>query len=110
MTAQNDGKIATEKARPEFIHLTQNYLENPDYDPAKLLDALIDELLMELPQKKRNDAALSRALLLPPPVVSKLRNKKLSVTDAILVRIYDVTGWDIDKSRELMGVTSGLVA
>lgn len=109
MTANNEGNTV-KAARLEIVPLTQHHLEDANYDPAKLLDALIDELLMELPQKKRNDAALSRALLLPPPVVSKIRNKKFPVTDAILVRIYDVTGWSIDKSRELMGVTPNLVA
>ena len=43
------------------------------YDPNNLLDSLIEKLHL------KNDAALSRALEVAPPVISKIRHRRLPV-------------------------------
>jgi hypothetical protein len=66
-------------------------------EPSILLDALIEHLGV------RNDAALSRALYLSAPMISKLRSKSLPVSATVLVRMHDVTGLGIRELRALMG-------
>lgn len=66
-------------------------------EPSNLLDALIEHLGV------RNDAALSRALYLSAPMISKLRSKTLPVSATVLVRMHDVTGLGIRELRALMG-------
>ncbi len=68
-----------------------------DYDPNNLLDALIAELGV------KNDAALSRELGLAPPVISKIRHRKLAVGAALLIRMHDASGLTIEALRSLMG-------
>jgi len=80
--------------------LTENHLDNPAYAPAALLDAMQHRLGL------KNDAAIARALELPPAVVSKLRRRQSSVSDSILVRMHDVTGWAISDLRAHMGLKS----
>lgn len=83
--------------------LTENHLDNPDYTPEKLLNAMHDRMGL------KNDAALARLLQLPPAVVSKLRRRQASVTAAILIRMHDITGWSISDLRALMGLKSQFV-
>jgi len=64
-------------------------------DPNKLIDGLIDHLSL------KNDASLSRALDVAPPVISKIRNRKLPVGASILVRMHDVTGLPINDLRKM---------
>lgn len=78
--------------------LDVDLLSHADYDPNRLLD-----FIMEL-RECRNDAALSRELQLSPPVISKIRNRRLPVTANILLRIHDVTEQPVNKLRELMGM------
>ena len=52
-----------------------------NYDPNHLLDALIEKLHL------KNDAALSRALEVAPPVISKIRHRRLPVGASLLIRI-----------------------
>jgi hypothetical protein len=66
-------------------------------EPSNLLDALIEHFEL------KNDAALSRALYLSPPMISKLRTKTLQVSATVLVRMHDVTGLSIRELRALMG-------
>jgi plasmid maintenance system antidote protein VapI len=80
--------------------LTENHLDNPDYNPARLLDAMHERLNL------KNDAAVARLLELPPAVVSKLRRRQASITAALLVRMHDITGWSISDLRELQGLKS----
>lgn len=63
-----------------------------------MLDALMANL------KVTSDAALSRKLMVPPPVISKLRNNKIGVSAGLLVRIHDVTGMSINKVRTMLGL------
>lgn len=67
------------------------------YDPNRLLDALMVKLNV------RNDAALSRALDVLPPVISKIRHRKLPVGASMLIRMHEESGWSIRELRDLMG-------
>ena len=62
-----------------------------------LLDALIKKLSL------KNDAALSRALELAAPLISKLRNDGLPVSAFVLIRMHEVSGLSIAELRGLMG-------
>lgn len=63
---------------------------------------MLDTLMVAL--KVTSDAALSRKLMVPPPVISKLRNNKIGVSAGLLVRIHDVTGMSINKVRTMLGL------
>ena len=67
---------------------TKEYL--PQHD---LLDILKDEL------KLKSDSALAKELDVPPPVLSKIRHGKLAVNAVYILKIYDATGWSIEKIR-----------
>ena len=67
------------------------------YDPNNLLDSLIEKLHL------KNDAALSRALEVAPPVISKIRHRTLPVGASLLIRMHEVTDLSIRELRELMG-------
>ena len=58
-------------------------LASEHYDPNKLLDALIERMHL------KNDAALSRALDVAPPVISKIRHGKLPVGASMLIRMHE---------------------
>jgi len=67
------------------------------YDPNNLLDALIEKLAL------KNDAALSRALEVAPPVISKIRHNKLPIGGTLLIRMHEVSHLSIKELRSLMG-------
>jgi hypothetical protein len=67
------------------------------FKPCDLLDALIKHLGL------KNDAALSRALELAAPLISKLRSQVLPVSAFVLVRMHEVSGLSIAELRGLMG-------
>jgi hypothetical protein len=67
------------------------------YDPNNLLDALIEKLNL------KNDAALSRALEVAPPVISKIRHRRLPVGASLLIRMHEVSDLSIKDLRILMG-------
>ena len=69
----------------------------PTYNPNRVLDAIIDKLQL------KNDAALSRALEVAPPVISKIRHRRLPVGASMLIRMHEVSNMDIRELRELMG-------
>ena len=67
------------------------------YDPNNLLDSLIEKLNL------KNDAALSRALEVAPPVISKIRHRRLPVGASLLIRMHEVSDLTIRELRVLMG-------
>ena len=67
------------------------------YDPNNLLDTLIDKLHL------KNDPALSRALEVAPPVISKIRHRRLPVGASLLIRMHEVSDLSIRELRTLMG-------
>lgn len=71
--------------------------EERHYDPNRLLDTLIERLRI------KNDAALSRALEVAPPVISKIRHNRLPVGASLLIRMHEVSDLSIRELRQLMG-------
>lgn len=68
-----------------------------EYNPNHLLDTLIEKLHL------KNDAALSRALEVAPPVISKIRHRRLPVGASLLIRMHEVSELSIRDLRHLMG-------
>jgi hypothetical protein len=68
-----------------------------EYNPGRLLDALIEKLNL------KNDAALSRALQVAPPTISKIRHHKTDVGAPLLVRMHEMSNLNIKELRRLMG-------
>ncbi len=72
-------------------------IQEESYDPDRLLDTLINKLAL------KNDAALSRALEVAPPVISKIRHRRLPVGASLLIRMHEVSDLSIKELRTLMG-------
>ena len=72
-------------------------LDNVDYDPNRLLDYLIDKM------RTKNDAGLSRELGVAPPVISKIRHRRLPVGASMLIRMHEISDLSIRELRNLMG-------
>ena len=62
------------------------------------LDACIEKLRL------KNDAALARMLEIAPPVISKIRNGKLSIGSNLLLRLHEATGWNVMQMRKDAGL------
>jgi len=71
------------------------------YDPNHLLGSLLHRMNL------KNDAALSRALEVAPPVISKIRHGRLPVGASLLIRMHEVCGLSIRELRDLMGDRRG---
>jgi hypothetical protein len=67
------------------------------YNPDRLLDVLRENLRL------KNDAALSRMLEVAPPIISKIRHRRLPVGASLLIRMHEVSGLNITDLRYLMG-------
>jgi hypothetical protein len=67
------------------------------YNPSRLLDTLRERMQL------KNDAGLSRALEVAPPVISKIRHRALPVGASMLIRMHEVTELSIRELRDLMG-------
>jgi plasmid maintenance system antidote protein VapI len=67
------------------------------YNPDNLLDTLIERLRL------KNDAALSRALEVAPPIISKIRHRVLPISASMLIRMHEASGLSIADLRMLMG-------
>jgi hypothetical protein len=72
--------------------------EEATYDPNAVLDAIMEKLNL------KNDAALSRALEVAPPVISKIRHRTLPIGATILLRMHEVSEFSIRELKSLMGV------
>jgi hypothetical protein len=80
---------------------TVQNLQDQAYDPDHLLNTLIEKLAI------KNDAALSRALEVAPPVISKIRHRRLPVGASLLIRMHEVADLSIAELRALMGDRRG---
>ena len=76
-------------------------IDQETYDPNKLVDAVIARLGL------KNDAALCRALEVAPPVISKIRHRRLAVGASLLIRVHEVSELSIKELRALMGDQRG---
>jgi hypothetical protein len=83
--------------RDTVSHLAAQPADELEYDPNRLLDTLLERLGL------KNDAALSRALEVAPPVISKIRHRRLPVGAALLIRMHEVSELTIRDLRYLMG-------
>ena len=72
-------------------------LNHPEYNPNNLLDLLIERMGL------KNDAALSRTLEVAPPVISKIRHRKLPIGASLLIRMHEVSDLSIKDLRLMMG-------
>lgn len=75
----------------------ENEAVGANYNPDNLLASIIGKLNL------KNDAALSRALEVAPPVISKIRHRRLPVGASLLIRMHEVTDLSIAELRSLMG-------
>lgn len=79
-------------------HLSEHALAGQEsYDPNRLLDTLLEKMNL------KNDAALSRMLEVAPPVISKIRHRRLPIGASLLIRMHETTGMTIRELRDLMG-------
>ena len=70
------------------------------YTPNHMLDTLMIKL------EVKNDAALARALAVPPSTLSKVRHKQMPVNSALLLAAHDATEMSIRELRHLLGDTA----
>ena len=70
-------------------------LEPSSFVPNKLLDTLIQKMNL------KNDAELCRALEVQPPIISKIRHRKLTVGATILLRMHEKSELSIRDLKEL---------
>lgn len=68
-----------------------------EYNAAGLLDAAAAVL------KTDNDAQLSRALGVAPPVISKLRHNRMPVGDSMILKIHELAGMPVATIRGFIG-------
>ena len=71
--------------------------ENEAMNPGALLEHLLKHLNL------KTDAALSRALEVAPPVISKIRTGRQPVGPTMLIRMHEVSDISIKDLRALMG-------
>ncbi len=64
------------------------------------INALFDFLIARWQLK--NDAALARLLEVAPPVISKMRNARLTLGAVLLLRIHDVSEMPIRDIKALL--------
>ena len=76
-------------------------ISQTSYDPNHLLDMMLEKL------KLKNDAALSRALEVAPPIISKIRHRRLPIGASMLIRMHEVTDMSVAELRELLGDRRG---
>lgn len=70
-------------------------MEPSSFVPNKLLDTLIERMHL------KNDAELCRVLEVQPPIISKIRHRKLSVGATILLRMHEKSNIPIRELKEL---------
>ncbi len=87
----------TTQTMTETVDHSNRLTDQAAYDPNHLLDSLRDKLNL------KNDAALSRALEVAPPVISKIRHRRLPVGASLLIRMHEVSDLSIRDLRLLMG-------
>ena len=72
-------------------------MEPSSFVPNKLLDTLIQRMQL------KNDAELCRVLEVQPPIISKIRHRRLPIGASLLIRMHETTGMSIRELRDLMG-------
>ena len=90
--------MPTIKKSPEtrFFHPTVAAAK-ATYSPENLLAAIAKDL------KLKNDAQIAKALDLYAPLISKIRNRHITVTPYVLLRVVEATGWTVAEARQKLG-------
>jgi hypothetical protein len=89
--------MTTDTSNETSSDTSNNQNLNPSYNPDHLLDNLIKKLSL------KNDAALSRALEVAPPLISKIRHRRVPVGASLLIRMHEVSAMSVRELRDLMG-------
>ena len=76
---------------------TAPLLKDASYYPDALLDGVSTLLNV------KHDAALAKKLDVAPPVISKIRHRRLPVGASILIRMHEVSNLSVGELRELLG-------
>lgn len=79
-----------------MLNVKQSNAEMKAADANPLLDTIIDNLGL------KNDAALSRILEVAPPVISKIRHRKLHIGASMLIRMHEETNLSIRELKNLL--------
>lgn len=69
------------------------------YTPNHMLDMLMVKLNVH------SDAALARALAIPPSTISKVRHRQMAVNSALLLAAHEATEFSIRDLRAMLGDT-----
>ena len=69
------------------------------YTPNHMLDMLMVKLNV------KSDAALARALAMPPSTISKVRHRQMAVNSALLLAAHEATEIGIRDLRAMLGAT-----
>ena len=77
--------------------MTTSKTSHSQYDPNQFLDELMAQF------KLKNDAALSRVLEVAPPVISKIRHRRVPVSASLLLRMHEMSALSIRDLRNIMG-------
>lgn len=67
------------------------------YDPCHFLDSVLDHMRLE------DDAALASVMNVAPTAVDDIRHRRKPVEAAMIVRIHELTGLDVDWLRNALG-------
>lgn len=79
---------------------TSNALKDElSYDPNNLFDSIIESMNL------KNDAQLAKVLEVAPPVISKIRHRRIPVGASLLIQMHEVTNRSIAELRKMMGDT-----
>lgn len=68
----------------------------PQPGAPKLLDHFIETLGL------KNDAALARTFEVAPPVISKIRHKKLPFGDSMILKAHEKLGFTVQSIRQIL--------
>lgn len=70
----------------------------------ELANKLLTDICAQLALK--NDAALSRALEVAPPTISKIRNGHVPMGDNMLIRLHELTGITVRELKTSLEMDS----
>lgn len=74
-------------------------MSNAKNSDAGLTHCLLDTVIAR--HKIKNDAELSRRLLLAPSSISKIRRRRVQLSDEVLLRVHDAFDIPIAELRQL---------
>ncbi|MYM92352.1 hypothetical protein [Duganella vulcania] len=77
--------------------MPKDFHHDLSYDPNRFVDLLLEKMSL------KNDAALCRVLEVAPPIVSKVRHRRLPVGAALLIRIHEESDIPLRDLRLMLG-------